>query len=105
MRKSQFLGIMVTTKYISLKGVVLLYIISPFTTVLSPSHMLITLSADTFSYNRSLTNTTVSSDSRRFILDVTVQPPLACEHVLEGTHAGPHLVNHFLLHQVEAHCY
>ena len=48
---------------------------------------------------------TVSSDSRRLLLDVAVQPPLACEHVLERSHARPHLVNHFLLHQVEAHCY
>ena len=36
---------------------------------------------------------------------MTVQSSLACEHVLKGPHAGPHLVNNLLLHKVEAHCY
>jgi hypothetical protein len=36
-------------------------------------------------------------------LVIRVRSPLAAEHKLERPHAGPHLVDHFLLHQVEAH--
>jgi hypothetical protein len=36
-------------------------------------------------------------------LEITLRSPLATEHELECPHAGPHLMDHFLLHQVETH--
>lgn len=54
----------------------------------------------------SLTNKkTLSSDSGGIVLVVPSIPSLAAEHELEGPHAGSHLVDHFLLHEVEAHGY
>jgi hypothetical protein len=50
-------------------------------------------------------NKTLSSDSGGIVLVVPSCPSLAAEHELEGPHAASHLVDHFLLHQVEAHGY
>jgi hypothetical protein len=53
----------------------------------------------------SLTSKTLSSDSGGVVLVFPSWPSLAAEHEFEGPHAAPHLVDHFLLHQVEAHGY
>jgi hypothetical protein len=47
----------------------------------------------------------MSSDSGGVILVFPSCPSLAAEHELEGAHAASHFVDHFLLHQVEAHGY
>lgn len=66
---------------------------SPLDTNTLPEHF-----ADTLSYTGSLTKKTVSSDSRRLLLNGAFLPPLAGEHELESLHTASHLVHHFFLH-------